>query len=128
MATRQQSGRGNQQRDEPTQNVIVESQQIRRLTVGEIAYETTTDQSSGMEFIKVTGDGIEEKILNESDIDQLSRFFSRNVRFNAAQRRNGPHATDGRGQVNHPETDSRLKGNEALRPSDPGGARRAGHQ
>ena len=128
MATRQQGGRGNQQQDDQEQNVIVESQQIRRIRVGEIAYETTTDPASGEEHIKVSGQGIEERTLNSADIDQLSRFFSRNVRFNASIRRNGHHATDGRGQVNHPETDSRLKGNEDLRPSDPGGARRAGQQ
>jgi hypothetical protein len=124
MATQKDKDQGQQQ---PA--VIVEQHVSRKISVGEVTYETMQGEGDfqGQEVVKVTGDGIQERTLNPSDIDQLSRFFGRNVRYNANVRRNGPRATDGRGQVNHPESDSRLKGNEELRPGDPGGARRAGH-
>lgn len=135
MATRNQ-GKGNQgnqqQGDDDNQggsNVIVEQEMVRRIRVGAVTYESHSGNTEGIdeEHITVTAEGQDPTQLNAGDVDVLARFFGRVVRYNAnQQRRGGQGATDGRGQVNHPGTDSRLRGNEDLRPGDPGGARRAG--
>jgi hypothetical protein len=105
----------------------IEVEQIRRIKIAGITYEQSTSSESGEDIITIIADGADPIQLSGDHVDQLSRFFSRVVRGNAARARNPNVATDGRGQVNHPERDARLKGNEDLRQGDPGGAKRAGH-
>lgn len=115
---RQSSGAGNSSQ---ATGIQVEVEVARRLNVEGITYEETVDQ--GNPVIKISGDGIKERNLSDEEIGAISRFFVGHQRRSA---RGGAGVNDGRGQVQDPGHDARLKGNEDQRPTDPDRSKQAG--
>jgi len=117
---RQSSNAGNSSQASGT--IQVEVEVARRLNVEGATYEETTDQ--GNPVIKISGKNIEERNLSEDEISAISRFFVGHQRRSA--RGGGQGVMDGRGQVQDPSHDARLKGNEEQRPTDPSRDKQAG--
>lgn len=102
--------------------IRVEVETTRRLKLGEVTYEETTD--GGRSVIMVSGENILNREVGEDEIASIVRFFS------SFQRRQGRSGNDGafngRGEVRDASTDGRIKGNEEMRPHDPDRARSSG--
>ena len=115
---RQSSNAGN---SSGSGTIQVEVEVARRLNVEGVIYEETTD--NGEQVIKISGNGIKERIMSEEEISAVSRFFVGHQRRAA---RPGQGVMDGRGQVQDSSHDARLKGNEDQRPTDPSRDKQAG--
>jgi len=115
---RQSSNAGN---SSGSGTIQVEVEVARRLNVEGVIYEETMDQ--GEQVIKISGNGIKERVMSEDEVSAISRFFVGHQRRSA---RGGQGVMDGRGQVQDSAHDARLKGNEDQRPSDPDRSKQAG--
>ena len=69
--------------------IRVEVETTRRLKLGEVTYEETTD--GGRSVIMVSGENILNREVGEDEIASIVRFFS------SFQRRQGRSGNDGRG-------------------------------
>lgn len=117
----------NKAKDDQEDSGGVEIEQTRRLKVKGISYIEATATNGDPTMAIAVDKAIEESPLEIDDIDKVVSFLaSFQRRFRRNEQGNGGGATDGRGQVRDSSTDSRLKGNEDQRPSDPGGEKRAG--
>lgn len=119
MAGNRQSGNAGNSQGGAT--IQVEVEVARRLNVEGTIYEET--QENGEQVIKISGNGIKERVMSDEEVSAISRFFVGHQRRSA---RGGQGVMDGRGQVQDSAHDARLKGNEDQRPSDPNRDKQAG--
>ena len=112
------------QDDQNDQNPGIEH--ISRLTVQGIKYEAVI-AGGGQSLMRVTvEDTVDNEEISPDQIEDLFQFFNT---FYREQRRTQMGQSSGsgnqRGRVANPETDGRLKGNEAFRPNDPDRSKQA---
>lgn len=108
-------------KQDQTTSVQVEVEVNRRLNVHGTIFEET--QSEGRGVIRLGGDTEKARDMTDEEVGAIVRFF---VGFQRRQGRSDDSVQDGRGQVQDPAHDARIKGNEDLRQNDPDRSKQAG--